>query len=116
MPLTMVLPEWGGKGVRGSRRSQGWDFTSERHSVHVVSFCLPPMISRVVLWTGMPLTMLLLEVGGKGVRGSRRSQGWDFTQRVTVTVGKQRTLQRVGQQSTLRSSRCSSAGPSRCSV
>ena len=112
MPLTMVLPEWGGKGVRGSRRSQGWDFTSERHSVHVMSFCLPPMISWVVQWTGMPLTMLLPEVGGKGVRGSRRSQGWDFTQR----VGKQRTLQRVGKQSTLQSRWCSSAGPSLCSV
>ena len=52
--LTMVLPELGGREVRGSKRSQARDFAPERRSAHVVGFRPPPMTSRVVQRTGAP--------------------------------------------------------------
>ena len=77
--LTMVLPDLGGRVVRGSMRSQESDFSSERRSAHVVGFRPPPGTSRVVPWTGIHLTMILPDLGGREVRGSKRSQGRDFT-------------------------------------
>ena len=46
----MILPDLGGREVRGSKRSQGKDFTPERLSAyaHVVGFRPPPVTSRVV--------------------------------------------------------------------
>ena len=45
--LTMSLPKLGGREVRGSKRSQGRDFTPERRSAHVVGFSPPPVTSRL---------------------------------------------------------------------
>ena len=73
--LTMFLPKLGGKEVRGSKRSQERDFTLERRSAHVLSFRPSPVTSRVEQWTGMHLTMVLPDLGGRGVRRSKRSQG-----------------------------------------
>ena len=39
--LTMILPKLGGREVRGSKRSQGRDFTPERRSAHIVVFAHP---------------------------------------------------------------------------
>ena len=72
--LTMSLPKLGGREVRGSKRSQGRDFTHERRSAHIVG--LRPLLrtSRVVQRTGvMPLTMVLPELGGRAVVVSKRS-------------------------------------------
>ena len=71
---TMVLPELGGREVRGSKRSQGRDFTHERRSAHIVGLRPLPRTSRVVQRTGvMPLTMVLPELGGREVGVSKRS-------------------------------------------
>ena len=40
--LTMLLPKLGGREVRGSKRSQGRDFTPERRSAYIVGFRPPP--------------------------------------------------------------------------
>ena len=69
--LTMVLPELVGREVRGSKRLQGRDFTPESSRAHIVGFRPPPGTSRVVQWTGMHLTMVLQELGGREVRGSK---------------------------------------------
>ena len=79
MPLTMVLPELGGREVGVSKRSQGRDFTPERRSAHIVGFRPPPRTSRAVRTGVMPLTMVLPELGGREVGVSKRSQGRDFT-------------------------------------
>ena len=57
MPLTMVLPELGGREVGVSKRSQGRDFTPERRSAHIVGFRPPPRTSRAVRTGVMPLTI-----------------------------------------------------------
>ena len=76
--LTMVLPELGGREVRGSKRSQGRDFTPERRSTHIVGFRPLPQTSRAVLTGVMPRTMVLPEFGGREVGVSKRSQGRDL--------------------------------------
>ena len=63
MPLTMVLPELGGREVGVSKRSQGRDFTPERRSAHIVGFRPPPRTSRAVRTGVMPLTIDQPKVG-----------------------------------------------------
>ena len=56
--LNMVLPELGGREVRGSKRSQGRDFTPERSNAHIVGFRPLLGTSQAVQRTGvMPLTI-----------------------------------------------------------
>ena len=63
MPLTMVLPELGGREVGVSKRSQGRDFTPERRSAHIVGFRPLPRTSRAVRTGVMPLTIDQPKVG-----------------------------------------------------
>ena len=102
---TMVLPELGEREVKGSKRSQGKDFTPERRSAHIVGFRPLPGTSRAVQRTGvMPLTIVLPELGGREVRGSKLLQGRYFTpERRSAHIvgfrplpGTSRAVQRTG--------------------
>ena len=102
MPLIIVLPEVGGKGVRGSKRSQGRDFTPERPSAHVLGFRPPPVTSnRVAQRTGaMPLPMGQPEVRGIEDSGADLAQQqWSsHCNRTKCQPGQQRCRTRLSSQ------------------
>ena len=112
--LTIVLPKLGGREVRGSKRSQGRDFTPERRSAHVVGFCPAPVTSWVVQWTwAMPLTMDQPKVGMK--RGQRCRFSAAAVHAISSSAAAQAQPDAAHSKATCHLNP-SSAGPSNCSV
>ena len=77
-PIRNGLDDGTGEEAEGFLTMVSWgkrrDFTPERLSAHIVGFRPLPGTSQVVHRTGMmPLTMVLPELGGREVRGSKRS-------------------------------------------